>query len=121
MPFPIVYGIPPEATPEELTRLHSAIVKTVAETMGCPENWVRPIFPKDLLDAVEFGPDVCDTIYARLDTAMFNGKTDVDELANKVIAALAKVIWDAFYGMYEVEVFVGDLNAKWKCLLEARE
>ncbi len=120
MPFPTVYGIPRGTSTGLLERLRRNIVKTVSDTMQVPQNWVRPLFVADLLDGPESSVDGANTIYARLDTAVFHDKAEVGEIARYVTASLAKVIWDAFEGRYEVEVFIGDLNPEWKTLLDAR-
>lgn len=72
-----------------------------------------------MLDEATDEAEGCRTIYVSLDTAMFFGKPEVDALAKDVTAALASVIWNAFGGKYEVEVFIGNLNPAWKTLLKA--
>ena len=119
MPFPIVWGTPKETPKEKLHELRVEIVKALVETMKVPASWVRPFFPVDMLDEATEEAEGCNTIYACLDTAMFFGKPDVDNLAKAVTDALANAIWKVFGGKYEVEVFVGNLNPAWKTLLKA--
>ena len=119
MPFPILFGVP-EDTPEEVLKvLRRDIVATLASKMRVPANWIHPFFPKDLLGEPEEEADGSSTIYVSLDTAMFHGVTNVDALAKEVTQALAEVVWEAFSGRYEVEVFIGDLNKEWKYLIKA--
>jgi hypothetical protein len=48
---------------------------------------------------------------------MFHSSQD-EAKALGVVTALAHLIWEAFERVYEVEVFIGDLHDRWKCLLE---
>lgn len=119
MPFPIVFGIPVGTSEEELVRLRRGIVRVLKKEMGAPPSWTHVFFPKDMApDPVEEA-DGCNTIYARLDTAMFHGKEDADTNAVRVITAVTQFISNFFSQRYEVEGFVGDLNSKWKCLIKA--
>ena len=123
MPFPIVYGIPKYTSQKVLVALRKAIVASLPETMGTPAEWNRPFFVTDSLGEPVEPSDGSSTIYVRLDTAMFYGKSEEDagNLARKATAALAIVIWNAFDGEYDVEVFVGNLNSFWKSLINARD
>lgn len=126
MPFVIVHGIPEHTATSKLTDLRRSIVASVSETMSSPgvpvpASWIRPIFVRDMLGEPEVESDGCNTIYVRVDTAMFSGKLDEEDETWPlvVVSALAQIIWDAFSGKYEVEVFIGELNPKWKKLLKA--
>lgn len=122
MPFPVVYGIPKYTSQEVLVALRRAIVASLTETMHTPVEWNRPFFVADLLGEPIERVDGSSTIYVSLDTAMFYGKSEgeVGNLARKATAGLAIVIWEAFDGKYEVEVFVGNLNPYWKSLFKAK-
>ena len=126
MPFVIVHGIFESTATSTLTELRRSIVASVSKTMGLPgvpvpASWIRPIFVRDMLGESEVEADGCNTIYVRVDTAMFSGKFDEEDESWPlvVVSELAQVIWDAFGGRYEVEVFIGELNPKWKKLLKA--
>jgi len=120
MPFPVVYGIPKDTPVSVLNGLRKDIVRTVAETMGCKISWVRPFFPMDQLDEPTDTESGCRTIFVSLETAMFFGKDDpeANEKALRVTKALAQVIWAAFGGRYEVEVFINNLNPTWRTLIK---
>ena len=121
MPFPIVFGIPEYTPMADLIELRRSIVASLAEALGCDASWIRPLFPRDLLPDALTAADGGETIYVRLDTAMFNGKEADDEsVPLGVISTLARVVWNAFGGAYEVKVFVGDLNPSWKILIKAK-
>jgi hypothetical protein len=49
---------------------------------------------------------------------MFHNKPDMLDRRWKVTLAIANVIWTAFFGRYEVEVFIGDLDSEGKTLLK---
>lgn len=119
MPFVQVQGAPYDTPSVTLLKLRTDIAATVSQQMGCPTKWVRPFFPLDMLDGEELPEDACRTIFVRVDTAMFHANPD-EEKAIGVVTALAHLIWEAFDGLYEVEVFIGDLHNKWKCLLEPK-
>ncbi len=119
MPFVIVHGIPEGANPSVLIALRRDMVASLAQNMGVPTEWVRPFFVPDMLPPPTETEDGCATIYVRLDTGMFAGKLDDDVSPIKAVENLARLIWVAFGGKYEVEVFVGDLHPKWKKLLAA--
>ncbi len=123
MPFPVVYGIPKYTSQEVLVALRRAIVASLTESMHTPPEWNRPFFVADLLGEPIEPADGSKTIYVRLDTAMFYGKSEdeVGDLARKATAGLAVVIWKAFSGQYKVEVFIGDLNKNWKSLINAHD
>lgn len=121
MPFPIVYGIPQGTSDEKLAKLRENIVAKLVEVMEVPANWVRPFFPFDLLPDPQTEADGSNTIYVALDTGMFHGKENADTLASKVTEALARVVWDAFEGRFEVECMVHGLNPNWKTLIEVKE
>jgi len=122
MPFPVVYGIPKDTPVPVLNGLRKDIVRTVAETMGCKISWVRPFFPMDLLDEPTDETSGCRTIFVSLETALFFGKDDPenDAKAQRVTKALAQVIWAAFGGKYEVEVFIANLNPIWRTLIKVK-
>ncbi len=120
MPFPILYGIPKGTSEEAMCKLRVEIVSSLVRTMGVPSNWVHPFFVDDLLGKEpEEEIEGSNTIYVRLDTAMLHGKKDVDDLAVLVTSDLAHVVQQAFGGKYEVEVFIGDLDPKWRTLLKS--
>lgn len=129
MPFVVVHGIPSGTDIEVLWTLRRSIVSCLSTSMRLdedldkpiPPHWIRPFFPADLLDEPTGEEDGAKTIYARIDTAMFSDLPHYAALPAKVAEKLAQVIWDAFEGTYEVEVFVGELHAKWKKLLPAKE
>lgn len=118
MPFPTVYGLPSETAPDLLKKIRAEIISAVAETMGIKPNIVRPFFPKDLAGDPDEGQD--DTIYCRLDSGMFYNKPDTLSNRLKVTSAVAQIIWNAYNGRYEVEVFIGDLNGEGKTLLKPK-
>ncbi|OGC45254.1 hypothetical protein A2V49_01485 [candidate division WWE3 bacterium RBG_19FT_COMBO_34_6] len=117
MPFPIIWGIPKNTPQEKLVELRKRIVKTLVDAMDVSAYWVRPLFPIDMLSEPKEECEGCNTIYGSLDTGMFFGKKDVDNLAKTVTAALAQIIWDEFGGRYEVEVFITNLDPHWSTLL----
>ena len=119
MPFIEVLGLPKDMSSEEMVSLRWEIVSVVARQMNCQSSWVRPFFVQDMLGEPEMDGDGANTIYVRLDTAMFSGELDDETLPLDVTSALAQVVWDAFGGKREVEVFIGELNPKWKKLLKA--
>ncbi|NMB91516.1 hypothetical protein GYA37_01550 [candidate division WWE3 bacterium] len=119
MPFPIVFGIPEGTSKETLSELRKGIVSSIVTTMEVPTNWVHPLFVSDLLgEEPKEETEGSNTIYVRLDTAMLHGKTDADDLAVLITSDLAHVVQQTFGGKYEVEVFIGDLNIKWRTLLK---
>jgi len=121
MPFVVVNGIPNGTQKDILHVLRRNLVEVVSSQMEVPKEWVRPFFPVDWLDDPIAPEEGCNTIYARLDTAMFTGhEPSFETLPVSVVTAIAQVIWEAFEGKYEVEVFVGELNPKWKKLLPAQ-
>lgn len=118
MPFPTTFGTPSNTPKGLLKKLRREIILLVAETMNVKPSTVRPFFPADMAGDPDLDED--DTIYCRLDTGMFTNKPDT--LANRetVTKAVARAIWNAFDGKYEVEVFIGDLNSAGKTLLKPR-
>jgi hypothetical protein len=122
MPFPIVYGIPQDTPETVLNGLRKDIVAVVAKYMGCNTTWVRPFFPKDFLAEPTRESDGCKTIFVELETAMFYGNIgeEGDNKAKQVTKELATVIWAAFNGRYEVEVFINNLNPTWRHLIKVK-
>jgi hypothetical protein len=110
-------GVPKNTPVETLLQLRQSIIDTLSEVMEVNKSWIRPFFPADLLDEA---PAECQTIYVRLDTAIFHSLASLSK-AQRTTAALAHVIWEAFEGRFEVEVFIGDLNPDWRTLVKARE
>lgn len=113
MPFPIVvFGFPDETSVETLRGIRANIITKLAEATGISPQIIRPFFPTDRLGDPDPGQDT--TIYCVLDTGMFVEKSK--EERKKATSAIAEVIWRAFSGKIEVEVYIGDLNGAGKTL-----
>ncbi len=112
MPFPKVFGLP-DATPLDLQRkIRADIIAKLAAAVGIEPSTIRPFFPQDRIGDPDEGQD--NTIYCELDSGMFVGKPARERKA--ATSAIAEVIWQAFFGMIEVEVFIGDLDSTGKTL-----
>lgn len=119
MPFVLIYGIPENTDQELLRELRRDIVKSVVRTMEAPQDWVHPIFPRDLLGPAEAPEDGTSTLYLRLDTALFHGLHPTAGEPLKVLNDLAQLVEEAFDGQYSVEAVVGELHSEWKVIVKA--
>jgi len=110
MPFVTVKGAPRDTPQEVFDAVIQGVKTEVAKVMGTKPDWFEVYFPADLSRAEH------ETLYVSIDTGLFFGKEDMDELAKNTTQALAQVVWDAFKGRYAVEVFVNNLNIGWRSL-----
>lgn len=117
IPFIFVYGVPDTAEKDTLRLLRRDIVATVVEAMDCEQSWVRVFFPTFHLEEPQDPEEGCHTIYVAIDTGMFTGSAVANREVQNVTDAIGNVIFDAFRGRREVEVFIRDLNNRWKTLL----
>lgn len=106
MPFPMIYGLPEETPNSLIKQIRASIITELAKALRIPTTIIRPFFPNDRADDPDAGQD--NTIYCRLDSGMFNGKSA--EERKKATATIAEVLWRAFHGLFEVEVYIGDLD-----------
>lgn len=123
MPFPIITGIRGSTSKDTLRDMRRKIVAAITEHLpGVPKHWTNPSFPADLLDEdPQTEDDGASTIYVRLDTAMFTGKSDTAETKKAVLQAICDIVWEAFEGKYEVEGFIGQLDKEGKVLIEPKK
>lgn len=112
MPFPKVFGFPDETPDAVLCRIRADIITKLAEAANISHSTIRPFFPADRLGDPNPGQD--NTIYCALDSGMFV-ESAVKE-RKKVTSAITEVIWRAFLGQIEVEVYIDDLNSAGKTL-----
>src|SRR5689334_2866354 len=108
MPFVTVNGCPSETPQKVLSTLRRKLVKSVSRKMGVSPSWVRPFFPKDMLDDPTSELDGSSTIYVRLETGMFSGELTAEQESKAVgvVSAIAQIVFDAFEGKFEVEVMI---------------
>jgi len=117
MPFPKVFGFPDETPVALLRDIRQDIITELAKAVDISPDIIRPLFPADRLGNPDVGQD--NTIYCELDSGMFGDKPS--DFRAKATSAIAIVIWHAFGGKYEVEVFIGDLNPAGKTHLKAKK
>ena len=112
MPFPIVYGLPDATSDDLLRQIRADIISKLAEAMGISPSVIRPFFPVEMIGDPDEGQD--NTIYCRVDSSMLASASL--GIRQKATSVVAEVIWRAFGGKIEVEVFIGDLNGTGKTL-----
>src|SRR5687767_2183439 len=116
MPFPFVYRIPQRADERTLLNLKRRLVDSTSLLMDCPKDWVGVELFKTTVDVPKDENDGCDTILIKLETGLFNGRSDDDELVQLVLKELSVIVWAAFDGEYEVEAAVNGWHPGWKYL-----
>lgn len=134
MPFPIIEGLPIYTTEEQMSTMRRRIVAAVVQEMKCPKSWVHPLLHKDELPKPEDDTEGSDTIFIRLDSAMFHdmlvklhiGKNEVDatvleDMIHTVLNAIAQVVFNTYNETIEVEAFLGDLVTTGKVLLAPKK
>ena len=125
MPFVKVWNTPSGTSGTLLNKLYQDIKNNLAETMpNVPRGWVHPLFPADkrLIAPdieVELDPDFEHYIYVEIDTGLFHGQQNIDLLAKKITHDLTDIVWEAFGGLFSVEIFINNLNNAWKTLKKA--
>ena len=112
MPFPIVFGLPDETTSALLRKIRTNIIVKLAAATGIKPSTIRPFFPNDRIGDPDEGQD--NTIYCKLDSGMFVGQPE--RMRKAATSAINGVIWQAFGGKFEVEVFINDLDGTGKTL-----
>ncbi len=127
MPFAVVHGMPLNMDIEFYSQIRREIVEVMFQAINSPWHSVKRssmtvFMPVDLLDEPETPEDGGKTIYCRIDTALLTKPlVGQDEaIPGKLTSGVAKVLWDAFNGDYEVEVFIGHLELSSKTLLKPK-
>lgn len=127
MPFPIVWGMPIEISTAVVEQLRRDIVRTLAEKIDISPSWVHPFFPVDLLEEPTQESEGGNTVYISLETGLFfnlpfnSSLIEQQAKAQDITMSLAKVVWDALNGAYEVECFVSNLDPAWRSIIYAKQ
>jgi hypothetical protein len=114
MPFVFVETLPSTVSKAESEKLQKDIREALAATVGVDVAWITPIAHTNAFGDPKPGVD---TIYVKIDSAMFvgpeRGTAEFREKANFVVGQL---VFQALGKSYEVECLIGDLNPSGKVI-----